>query len=131
MEIIFSVQCKNSTRILSGCFSGEISGQMEKEMKFSKSDLICSGLLVALLVCVMTSDSFAVNLEAMRGPVVALKQNVFGSWMVPVKIMGVAAAGAISFFKQSLAPFGIGVGTVLGISFFDAYLEGTANGALI
>lgn len=100
-------------------------------MTFSKSDLVCSGLLVALLVCVMTSDSFGVQIEGLTDPVKKLKGDIFSGWMVPVKVLGVAAAGAFSFFKQSLTPFGIGVGTVLGISFFDAYLEGAANGALI
>ncbi len=88
--------------------------------------------MVGILVsCVLINPSFGVTIEALQEPVKALKSTIFGGWMMPVQILGLACAGALSFFKQSLVPFGVGIGTVAGINFFDSYLGDGAAGALI
>jgi type IV secretory pathway VirB2 component (pilin) len=90
--------------------------------------LIMAGLMIT---AVMMSPTFGVTVEALQAPVRNLKTTVFGGWMMPVQILGLACAGGMSFFKQSLVPFGVGVGTVAGINFFDTYLGDGAAGALI
>ncbi len=108
----------------------EMIDEKEKEEKMSYKFGL-QALAIAGIAYLMTDPAFAVNIQALQQPIADLKSNVFSSWMVPVKVLGVAAAGAISFYKQSLVPFGMGIGTVLGISFFDSYLGNAAQGALI
>lgn len=100
-------------------------------MTFSRSDFVCSIILVGLVFCVLSGDSFGVQIEGLAAPIKKLKADVFGGWMIPVKILGGAASIVISFYKQSLIPFGIGVGSILGMSFFDDYLDTSASGLLI
>src|SRR5436190_376528 len=90
--------------------------------------IIVGGLLIT---CVMAGPSHGVTLEALQAPIRALKTNVFNGWMLPVQILGLACSCALSFFKQSLIPLGIGTGAVIGINFFDGFLGDGAAGALI
>jgi len=88
-------------------------------------------ILASTALFVFVAPSYGVTVEALQEPIRSLKTNIFGGWMMPVQIMGLACAGALSFFKQTLIPFGVGIGTVAGINFFDTYLGDGAAGALI
>lgn len=103
----------------------------EQQIQYVRQNILALSILVILITCVIESPSFGVTVEALQTPIRNLKANVFGGWMMPVQILGLACACALSFFKQSLIPFGIGIGTVAGINFFDTYLGDGAAGALI
>ncbi len=92
------------------------------------------GFLVAVFVgCFLILDpSLAVTVEALKEPISNLKSEIFGAWMVAVKIAAMAVGIVLSAFKGSLAPFGIGAGLSMGIHLYDLYLgEDIAAGALI
>lgn len=105
--------------------------QEEKDEEKMRYRFVLPVLAVVAMTCLMVHDVEAVNIQALQQPIADLKDNVFSSWMVPVKVLGIAASGAISFYKQSLVPFAMGIGTVLGITFFDSYLGNAAQGILI
>lgn len=101
---------------------------MQNNLSHTTPYYIFGGLILAYI---LTAPCFGVTLDALQAPIRTLKSNIFGGWMIPVQILGLACSGAMSFFKQSLVPFGVGIGTVAGINFFDSYLGDGAAGALI
>lgn len=107
-----------------GIFGASLGSTLRRNMPL----IIVSGLVITT---VMISPSFGVTLEALKTPIKTLKENVFNGWMIPVEIMGLACACGLSFAKQSLIPLGIGVGSVIGINFFDGFLGDGASGAII
>ena len=90
--------------------------------------LIFGGLLITV---VMISPSFGVTVDALKEPIKNLKMNIFGGWMMPVQIVGMAASIVFAYMKQSLVPVGMGVGGVVSLNFFDGYLGDGAAGAVI
>ena len=89
-------------------------------------------LLSILLVGIFLSDTvYAVTVNELQAPIVALKSEIFGGWMMVVKICAATAGIVMSAFRGSLAPFGIGAGLAAGIHLYDAYLGTGAAGALI
>lgn len=93
--------------------------------------LKCVVLLVTFLGCLLVLEpSVAVTVRELEIPIKALKDELFGGWMIAVKIGAAAAGIVLSAFRGSLAPFGIGAGLSVGIHLYDKYL-GDAAGALI
>ncbi len=80
---------------------------------------------------IITEPSFAVTIQKLQEPIKDLKSEIFGGWMMVVKIGAAAAGIVLSAFRGSLAPFGIGAGISAGIILFDKYLGTGADGALI
>lgn len=78
-----------------------------------------------------TEMAAAITVEALREPIAGLKTEIFGGWMVAVKICAAAAGIVMSAFKGSLAPFAVGAGLAAGIHLYDAYLSVGADAALI
>ncbi len=84
-----------------------------------------------LFILFSTDAAFAVEIDKLKDPIKDLKKEIFGGWMMVVKI-GAAATGIIlSAFRGSLAPFGIGAGIGAGTHFLDKWLGDGAAGALI
>ena len=98
--------------------------QQLKKMLF----VIMSTTAVFLII---TEPSFAVTIQKLQEPIKDLKSEIFGGWMMVVKIGAAAAGIVLSAFRGSLAPFGIGAGISAGIILFDKYLGTGADGALI
>lgn len=97
-----------------------------------RSRLFFLTLLAAYGVLSIASDPvFAVTVERLQEPIRALKNDIFGGWMMAVKICAAAAGIIMSAFRGSLAPFGIGAGLSMGIHLYDQYLGNGADGALI
>ena len=95
-----------------------------------KLKLYC--LIGLFLGCsLMIDPSFAVTVEALKAPMTALKNQIFGGWMVAVQIGAIFAGIVMSAFRGSLAPVCIGAGLMLGIQLYDTYLGDVAAGALI
>ncbi len=72
---------------------------------------------------------FAISTEALRETMKDAKSETF-SWMFLVKVAAAAVGSAVAVFKQSPAPFGLGIGTTIGIHIWDKYL-GDGSSALI
>ena len=102
-------------------------------MKRIAEDKLKIYLLVgAFLGCSLILDpSFAVTVNALREPIQQLKTDIFGGWMMAVKIGAAAAGIVLSAFRGSFAPFGIGAGLSMGIHLYDKYLGDGTSGALI
>ncbi len=98
-----------------------------------QADTLKIGLLIgAFLVCLLSFDpTWAVTVEGLQEPIRQLKSQIFGGWMMVVKIAAAATGIVLSAFKGSLAPFGIGAGLSMGIHLYDLYLGDGAAGALI
>lgn len=79
----------------------------------------------------VTEPAFAVTIEKLQEPIKELKKEIFGGWMMAVKIISAAVGLIISIFRLSLMPFGIGAGLSVGIHFIDKWLGTGADGALI
>jgi len=89
-------------------------------------------LIGAFLGCSLILDpSMAVTVDGLQEPIRQLKKEIFGGWMMAVKIGAAAAGIVLSAFRGSLAPFGIGAGLSMGIHLYDKYLGDGAAGALI
>lgn len=87
-------------------------------------------LLVAFLL-LLVDCTWAVTIEGLKEPIVALKNEIFGGWMQVVKICAATSGIIMSAFRCSLTPFGIGAGLSAGIHLYDSYLGTGAAGALI
>lgn len=99
-----------------------------------RSETLKIGLLMGVFVgCFLVLDpSFAVTVEALQDPITNLKSEIFGGWMVVVKIAAMAAGIIFSAFKGSLTPLGMGAGLSMGIHLYDLYLgEDPGAAALI
>lgn len=85
----------------------------------------------AFVFFLVTEPAFAVTIEKLQEPIKELKKELFGGWMIAVKIISAAVGLIISIFRLSLLPFGIGAGLSVGIHFIDKWLGTGADGALI
>lgn len=88
-------------------------------------------LAFGFVFCFVTEPAFAVTIEKLQEPIRELKKEIFGGWMIAVKIISAAVGLIISIFRLSLLPFGIGAGLSVGIHFIDKWLGNGADGALI
>ena len=90
-------------------------------------------LLCGFLVCsLLTMDAaWAVEVPDLAAPIRGLKTQIFGGWMMAIKIVAAAIGLIFSLVRGSLAPAGLGVGLAIGIHFFNAWLGDGAAGALI
>ena len=93
--------------------------------------LIFSMLLIFLLCSFFTDPTYAVTVAELAAPIAALKSEIFGGWMMVVKICAATSGIILSVFRGSLVPFAIGAGLTMGIHLYDAYLGTGAAGALI
>ena len=107
---------------------------LTKDVEVVKKQYIkicCLTLLGCFLYMVCTEPTWAVTVNELIQPVQGLKDEIFGGWMMVVKIGAAVAAIMFSIFKGSLVPLGIGAGLTAGIHLYDAYLVNAAAGALI
>lgn len=90
-------------------------------------------LLFGFLVCNLffTESAWAVTVATLTNPIRELKTQIFGGWMIAIKIVAAAIGLIFSLVRGSLAPAGLGVGLAIGIHFFDKWLGDGAAGALI
>lgn len=88
-------------------------------------------ILFGFVYFYMTEPAFAVTIEKLQEPIKELKKELFGGWMIAVKIISAAVGLIISIFRLNLMPFGIGAGLSVGIHFIDKWLGNGADGALI
>ena len=84
-----------------------------------------------ILSVFFTNPTWAITVAELQAPVAALKSEIFGGWMMVVKICAATSGIVLSAFRGSLTPFGIGAGLTAGIHLYDAYLGTGAAGALI
>ena len=87
--------------------------------------------LIFLLFSIATDPTWAVTVDELIAPINNLKAEIFGGWMMVVKICAATAGIVLSAFRGSLVPFGIGAGLSAGIHLYDSYLGDAAAGALI
>lgn len=84
-----------------------------------------------LVVCVMTAPTFGVSVEALKAPVKALRDDIFGGWMWVAKI-GAAVGGCVmAVYQRDIVPLATGAAVGLGIHFYDGYFGDPTAGALI
>lgn len=102
-------------------------GMNYKEIK--KAFYLFIGFACAYFI--LTEPAVAVTIEKLQDPIKELKKEIFGGWMIAVKIISAAVGLIISIFRLSLMPFGIGAGLSVGIHFIDKWLGNGADGALI
>lgn len=105
----------------------KILGMEYKELK--KVFYLSMGFAFAYFL--LTEPAFAVTIEKLQDPIKELKKELFGGWMIAVKIISAAVGLIISIFRLSLMPFGLGAGLSVGIHFIDKWLGTGADGALI
>ena len=86
---------------------------------------------ILILSMFFTDSTWAVTIAELQAPIRALKSEIFGGWMMVVKICAVTSGIVLSAFRGSLTPFGIGAGLTAGIHLYDSYLGTGAAGALI
>ena len=86
-------------------------------------------LCVVCLLIFSMSDTFAIQTDALKDPMKTLKKEAF-DWAFALKIAAGLLGSVTALMKQSLTPFGIGLGAMAGLSFFDVYI-GTGDAALI
>lgn len=105
----------------------KVFGMEFKELKKAFYLILAFGFIY----CFVTEPAFAVTIEKLQDPIKELKKEIFGGWMIAVKIISAAVGLIISIFRLSLMPFGIGAGLSVGIHFIDKWLGNGADGALI
>ncbi len=90
-------------------------------------------LLLGFLMCsfFITEPTWAVTVASLTEPIRELKTQIFGGWMMAIKIIAAAIGLIFSLVRGSLAPAGLGVGLAVGTHFFDKWLGDGAAGALI
>lgn len=88
-------------------------------------------LFFSIGLSILADPSWAVTVASLQNPIQELKIELFGGWMMAIKIIAAAIGIVISVFRTSLLPFGIGAGLSVGIHFFDRWLGTGAAGALI
>ncbi len=104
----------------------------QKIIDFERDKFKIYGLVGTFLACTLIIDpSFAVTVAELQAPIQQLKNEIFGGWMMAVKIGATAVGIVLSAFKGSLAPVGMGAGLTLGIHLYDQYLDAGADAALI
>lgn len=104
-----------------------IFGMEAKQTKKIFYLILTFGFIYFLLM----EPTFAVTIEKLQEPIKELKKEIFGGWMMAVKIISAAVGLLFSMFRLSLLPFGIGAGISVGIHFMDKWLGTGADGALI
>lgn len=105
--------------------------QLTLEAQNQRIKLCFAILLTFLFVSFVTNPACAVMIDSLQEPIKALKTEIFGGWMMVVKICAATSGIVLSAFRGSLAPFGIGAGLSAGIHLYDKYLGDGAAGALI
>ena len=105
-----------------------IGTNQDHDFEQIKMVLLIGAFFVALLAL---DPSWGVTLEGLQEPILSLKNDIFGGWMMVVKIAAAAMGIVLSAFKGSLTPFGIGAGLCLGIHLYDEYLNIVVQSALI
>lgn len=102
-------------------------GKYPSDTTFQKSVIFF--LCIVCLLIVSMSDTFAIQTDALKDPMKTLKKEAF-DWAFALKIAAGLLGSVTALMKQSLTPFGIGLGAMAGLSFFDTYI-GTGDAALI
>lgn len=102
-----------------------------KEQRYQLKKTFFVAMVSMAAVMLLLDPSFAVTVAKLQDPIKDLKTEIFGGWMMVVKIGAAAAGIVLSAFRGTLAPFGIGAGISAGIILFDKYLGNGADGALI
>jgi type IV secretory pathway VirB2 component (pilin) len=88
-------------------------------MRINKTFLLCIGITV-----VFSSDAFALNAGQEMGQSVQRLANLLhGNVMHAIMVVGVAASSAMSFFKSSFVPVGVGVGTGVLYGFAHTWID--------
>ena len=105
--------------------------QLTSEAQNQRIKLCFAVLLTFLLFSFFSNSSWAVTVTELLEPIKQLKEEIFGGWMMVVKICAATAGIVMSAFRGSLTPFGIGAGLSAGIHLYDKYLTDGASGALI
>lgn len=103
---------------------------LEEKLKTLLYSRLFVGAALAVVAISLINPAEAITVDSLKAPMQDLKKEMFDGWMWGAKaIAGVVGAG-FAMAKQSLAPFGIGIGTAAGIHFWDKYI-GDGSGALI
>ena len=105
--------------------------QLTSEIQNQRIKICFAMLVIFLLFLIATDPTWAVLVEGLAEPIKELKKEIFGGWMMVVKICAATAGIVMSAFRGSLTPFGIGAGLSAGIHLYDKYLGDGAAGALI
>ncbi len=108
-----------------------IMNQLTSEAQNQRLKLCFCVLLTFLLFSFFTNPTWAITVTELMEPIKQLKTEIFGGWMMVVKICAATAGIVMSAFRGSLTPFGIGAGLSAGIHLYDKYLGDGAAGALI
>lgn len=88
-------------------------------------------VLSLLIVCVVSAPTFGVTVTALKEPVKALRNDIFGGWMWVAKI-GAAVGGCVmAVYQRDVVPLATGAAVGLGIHFYDAYFKDPTDAALI
>ena len=79
----------------------------------------------------LLDPSLAMTVDTLKAPLEEVRKELFGTWMMAVKV-GAGVSGIVfSVARGSLIPLGIGVGLSAGIYLYDKYLEKDISTALI
>ena len=109
---------------------GEFKMNFNKYIKYKTlENSIMFSLCVITLLLFSISDICAIQTDALKDPMKTLKKEAF-DWAFALKIAAGLMGSVTALMKQSLTPFGIGLGAMAGLSFFDSYI-GTGDAALI
>jgi hypothetical protein len=107
--------------------------QKSKE-SFNSSSSLNSSLLfwgsVSFMVCLSHAGVFAVTSETMKDAITGLEKDLWGGAMHVLMVSGCVFGVAMSVFRQSLMPAGVGVGAALAGNFLKTWID-KGYGALI
>src|SRR5579872_4728496 len=88
--------------------------------------LILTTLMASTLFLLLPSDAFALNAANEMGPSVQRLANLLhGNLMHAIMVTGIAASAAMSFFKGSFIPVGVGIGTGVLYGFAHTWIDAT------
>ena len=104
---------------------------METKSKVNKRVAMGAMLIAGIVMASICDITLAVEVADLAAPIRTLKTQIFGGWMMAIKIIAAAIGLIFSLVRGSLAPAGLGVGLAIGIHFFNAWLGDGAAGALI
>ncbi len=79
----------------------------------------------------LLDPSLAMTVETLKAPLEEVRKEIFGTWMMAVKVGAGVSSIAMSVARGSLIPLGIGVGLSSGIYLYEKFLEKDISGALI
>ena len=90
--------------------------------------VLCSCFLGSTL---LLEPGLAMTVDTLKAPLEEVRKELFGTWMMAVKVGSGVSGIVFSVARGSLIPLGMGVGLSAGIHLYDKYLEKSINGALI